>query len=95
MAKRLSEEEIIENLKKIPTWTQDESGKKIRKKFSFKNFGEALQFANHVGSQAESMDHHPDMLLHDYRFLTLTLTTHSAGGLTRMDFDLAQKIETN
>lgn len=91
MATLLEEFRIQQALEKVPSW--ERSGNKIRKDHKFKNFQEALQFVNKVGELAESMDHHPDILIHGYKFVTLTLSTHSAGGLTRMDFDLAQKIE--
>ena len=73
----------------------------IQKCFTFDNFSQALEFVNRVGGLAEGMDHHPDIFMHGYKYVTLTLTTHEAKtpegeratGLTRMDFDLAAKIE--
>lgn len=91
MATLLDEAGIRQGLEKVPGW--ERTGKEIKKKFTFKNFVTALRFVNKVGELAESMDHHPDILIHGYKFVTLTLSTHSAGGLTRMDFDLSQKIE--
>ena len=91
MGSLLNDEGIQEQLSKITGW--ERQGKEIRKTFTLKNFVAALEFVNKVGELAESMDHHPDILIHQYKRVTLTLTTHSAGGLTRMDFDLAQKIE--
>src|SRR6185295_2562016 len=86
MATLLDEAKIREGLSGLSGW--ERVGNEIRKKFQFKNFAEALSFVNRVGVLAESMDHHPDILVHDYKFVLLTLTTHSAKGLTRMDFDL-------
>ena len=91
MAKQLSEEETDKNLKVIPGWQK--IGNEIKKEFKCQNFSEAIRFVNRVAELAESMDHHPDILIHQYKIVTLTLTTHNAGGLTRLDFDLAQKIE--
>lgn len=91
MATLLDEAGIQQSLEKVPGW--ERMGNEIKKKFKLKNFVTALQFVNKVGELAESMDHHPDILVYGYKFVTLTLSTHSAGGLTRMDFDLAQKIE--
>jgi 4a-hydroxytetrahydrobiopterin dehydratase len=51
-----------------------------------------MAFVNHVAGLAEAMDHHPDILI-QYRKVKLTLSTHSAGGLTELDFALAQKID--
>jgi 4a-hydroxytetrahydrobiopterin dehydratase len=91
MAELLTEEGIQGSLAKVPGWERD--GGSIRKKIRLKDFAAALEFVNRIGIAAEAMDHHPDILIHGYRYVTLTLCTHSAGGLTRMDFDLAQKIE--
>lgn len=91
MATLLDESKIQQSLAKVPGW--ERSGNEIRKKYTFKNFAEAIHFVNKVGELAEAMGHHPDILIHGYKFVTLTLLTHSAGGLTRMDFDLAKKIE--
>jgi 4a-hydroxytetrahydrobiopterin dehydratase len=91
MAALLDEAGIQKWMEKAPGW--ERMGGEIKKKYKFKNFVEALKFVNRIGELAESMDHHPDILIHGYKFVTLTLSTHSAGGLTRMDFDLAQKIE--
>lgn len=91
MATLLDESTIQKRLSQIQGW--ERAGNEIKKKFKFQNFVEALRFANKVGEFAESMDHHPDILIHGYKFVTLTLSTHSAGGLTPMDFDLAKKID--
>jgi len=93
MAKLLSSDEIAGYLKKTDTWTILEGKPVIVRTYTLKNFASALDFVNRVGVEAEGMDHHPDIFLHDYKVVTLTLTTHDAGGLTRMDFDLAAKIE--
>ena len=93
MAKLLSSDEIAGYLKKTMTWALLGGDKAIGRAFTFRNFSEALAFVNRVGAEAEGMDHHPDIFLHNYKVVTLTLTTHDAGGLTRMDFDLAAKIE--
>ncbi len=91
MATLLDEAGIQRSLETTPGW--ERMGAEIKKKYKCKNFVSALQFVNKVGGLAESMDHHPDIFIHGYKFVTLTLSTHSAGGLTRMDFDLARKIE--
>lgn len=68
--------------------------KKIEKEYTFKNFNEALTFINIVGAFAENEGHHPDIFLHNYRFVRLTLYTHAIGGLSENDFILAAKIDT-
>ena len=69
-------------------WTQGE----IRRSWTFEDFPEAMEFVNRVAELANAADHHPDM---DIRFnhVALALSTHSAGGLTSKDFDLAQQID--
>lgn len=66
---------------------------KITKEFTFKNFQEALTFVNKVGDLAENMDHHPDILLHSYKKVTISLTSHSDGKVTEKDHQLASKID--
>lgn len=91
MAKLLTEEEIRNRLTAIAGW--ERKGDRIEKRYTLKNFKEALRFVNRVGELAEGMDHHPDILIYHYKNVTLTLTTHDAKGLTRLDFDLAERIE--
>lgn len=64
----------------------------ILRKFVFKNFKEVLDFVNKVGRLAEAEDHHPDILIHNYKKVDITLSTHSIGGLSENDFILAAKI---
>jgi len=66
---------------------------KIAKEFTFENFKEALAFVNQVGDLAESMDHHPDILIHSYKKVKISLTTHSSGKVTDKDHQLASKID--
>jgi 4a-hydroxytetrahydrobiopterin dehydratase len=65
----------------------------IRRTFQFKDFAQALEFVNKVARVAEEANHHPDI---DIRWnkVTLALATHSEGGLTQNDFDLAKRIDT-
>jgi 4a-hydroxytetrahydrobiopterin dehydratase len=58
-----------------------------------KNFADALAYVNAVGALAEEMDHHPDIDIR-WNTVTLRLTTHSEGGLTHLDLDLARRIDT-
>lgn len=64
----------------------------IEKPYSFEDFREAMRFVNKVAELADKADHHPDILI-NYNKVTLTLSTHSAGGLTEKDLDLARDIE--
>ena len=67
--------------------------KKIKREFKFKDFKEALDFINKVGELAESENHHPDIFLHNYKKVDITLSTHAIGGLSGNDFILAAKID--
>lgn len=67
--------------------------KKIEKEYKFKNFKEAIAFVNKVGAIAESEGHHPDINLHGWNRVKLTLSTHAIGGLSENDFILASKID--
>lgn len=82
-----------ENLKeKINEWALIEDTH-IEKTLKFKDFKEAMAFVNKVGTIAEEEGHHPDIKLHDWNKVTLTLSTHSIGGLSENDFILASKID--
>jgi 4a-hydroxytetrahydrobiopterin dehydratase len=87
----LSQTEIQGKLRAVPGWELVKN-KAIQKKFTFANFKEALAFVNKVGELAEQSNHHPDITI-NYNKVTLSLTTHDAGGLTSKDFDLAGHVE--
>ncbi len=89
MSKLLTPTEIEQELATLQSWTQ--AGNQITRTFTLPSFPAALAFASAVGHLAERADHHPDILI-QYRKVTLTLSTHSAGGLTEKDFDLAAEI---
>ena len=67
--------------------------KRIEKEYKFKDFKEALAFVNRVGEIAEQENHHPDINLHGWNKVKLTLSTHVIGGLSENDFILASKID--
>ncbi len=90
MPKLLPEEEIAKRLSEIPQWHRQE--KEIQRKFKFQNFLESMKFVNQVAELAEKIDHHPDILI-QWNRVTLTLSTHSAGGLTVLDFELAKRMD--
>lgn len=88
---RLDEPDLKKLLKELPTW--ELVGRSLVKTFSLKDFRHVLDLTTRIGNLAEDRNHHPDLFLHQYRKLTVTLTTHSAQGLTRLDFDLARQID--
>jgi len=67
--------------------------KTLCKEFTFKNFVEAVDFINKVKDIAESENHHPDLNLHNYNKVLMTLSTHAIGGLSKNDFILASKTD--
>lgn len=89
MAKRLSAAQINKQLTRIHPWKRQ--GKKLLRAYKFKDFVEAMTFVKRIVPLAEGMDHHPDIFI-SYSRVRLTLSTHSAGGLTALDFELARKI---
>lgn len=89
----LRRDEFAQYLPIVPTWTVASGEKSIYKKFQFENFKNALQFVNAVGGVAETEGHHPDIYLHDWKFVSITLSTHAIGGLSINDFVLASKID--
>lgn len=88
----LKEDEIQTFLPQTPGWTSINNSMAIERQFRFKNFKEALEFVNIVGELAESEGHHPDINLHNWNTVTLTLSTHAIGGLSENDFILAAKV---
>ena len=86
----LADEEITRRVSALPGW--ERKGNEIRRTYRFDSFMDAIAFVNRVAGLAESADHHPDI---DVRYdrVRLGLSTHSAGGLTRRDFDLAARID--
>ena len=76
----------------VPEWAVSEDAKLVRE-FRFRDFKEALAFVNRVGDLAEAEDHHPDILLHRWKRVMLTLTTHAINGLSENDFIVAAKID--
>jgi 4a-hydroxytetrahydrobiopterin dehydratase len=94
MSRLLTEEEIARELERLPDWSPADDGEPaIKATYEFTDFQAALDFVNQVGHEAERMNHHPDI---DIRWnkVTLVLSTHSEGGLTRHDIELAHRIST-
>lgn len=90
MATTLSSAEITDRLTRLPGWRL--SGSTIAKEFTFAGFPEAVAFVARLVAPAEAADHHPDLEIH-YRRVVVTFTTHSAGGLTTLDFEGAAAVE--
>lgn len=88
----LTEDQIKDYLKSIKGWQAIEN-KKIQKTLNFIDFKRALGFINEVGDLAEFEGHHPDLNLHNWNKVTITLSTHAVKGLSENDFIMAAKID--
>ncbi|HEX7017985.1 MAG TPA: 4a-hydroxytetrahydrobiopterin dehydratase [Patescibacteria group bacterium] len=78
----------------VPEWHLNREGiHQISREFTLKNFKGALEFITQVGEIAEAEGHHPDLNLHNYKKVTVTLTTHAINGLSENDFIMAAKID--
>ena len=70
-----------------------EENNTLAKEFVFSDFIHAIQFINQITPLAEQMNHHPDLFIHSYNKVKITLSTHSEGKVTEKDRELAQKID--
>ncbi len=87
---KLAKQEIAAGLGQLDGWTVVKG--KLHRIFEFKDFTQAFGFMKRVALAADRMDHHPDWS-NAYNKVTIDLSTHSAGGLTKNDFELARKIQ--
>ena len=85
----LTSQQVTAELGTTPGW--DVADGRLTRTVTRKDFRDALLYVNAIGYLAEQANHHPDILI-QWNKVTLTLSTHSAGGLTGADFDLAGKI---
>ena len=90
MPELLNPEAIQTLLMEIPEWKLE--GDMISRTVEFPSFLEAVDAVNNIAREAEAMDHHPDIDIR-WRTVRLALSTHSAGGLTTLDFQLAKKLD--
>jgi 4a-hydroxytetrahydrobiopterin dehydratase len=86
----LSDAQIEQHLEGTE-WRRE--GAEIARELKFADFAAAIAFVNAVAEAAEAANHHPDMLVHGWNKVRLTLSTHSDGGLTDADFALAAQID--
>jgi 4a-hydroxytetrahydrobiopterin dehydratase len=84
---KITHDEARQLMHNLPGWQLD--GETLRRQFTFPGFPDAVAFVARLAFDAEAADHHPDILV-QYKRVTLVFTTHSAGGLTRRDFDGAR-----
>ena len=86
----LERDDLENRLASAAGWTL--RGAEIQKQFQFHDFRDAMAFVTRVAELAEKANHHPDVLI-QYNKVTLTLSTHSEGGITEKDFDLARDVD--
>lgn len=87
---KLSDIQVVEALKAVPEWS--EVSEAIQRTYRFADFRQSMAFVAKVADAAELSQHHPDILVR-FNKVTLTLSTHDAGGITSKDFDLAAKCD--
>ncbi len=92
MIEALSEAERADALDGLPDWDHDDARDAIVRQIVFADFAQAFAFMTHVALVAERMDHHPEWT-NVWNRVTITLTTHDAGGLSFRDVELAQAID--
>lgn len=88
---KLTNEDILSKLS--DGWSYDEKTRAIVKEFTMISFSSAAEFIGKIAPIANEQDHHPDILLHDYKKVKVMLSTHDAGGVTSNDFKLAKAID--
>ncbi|MDF2441130.1 MAG: 4a-hydroxytetrahydrobiopterin dehydratase [Abditibacteriota bacterium] len=88
---RLNASQIAEAMQALDSWQLD--GEEIRKQFVFEDFMVAMAFVNRVAEVAEAANHHPDIDIR-YNKVLCALSTHSEGGLTNKDFELAARMDS-
>lgn len=86
-----TESHAREMLEHLPAWKLDADTRSISREFIFKNFADAMLFANKIAAIAEQENHHPDLTV-KWGSVRVELSTHSIGGLSENDFILAAKI---
>lgn len=86
-------DQVVDWLKKVdPAWTSHDNHH-ISRELTLKNFKEVVTLVNQIADLAESQGHHPDLLIHNYKNLAITIFTHKIDGLWDSDFILAAKID--
>ena len=92
MAEKLAADKRAAALGRLTGWSEVTGRDAISKTFTFKDFNEAFGFMSRVALVAEKMDHHPEWS-NVYKTVSVTLSTHDAGGLTELDAKLAEAMD--
>ncbi len=86
----LNDDEVASRLRRLP-WEREND--EIVREWRFEDFVEAIAFVNQVAEVAEEANHHPDIFIHGWNKVKLSLSNHSGGGLTEMDFTMAERFD--
>jgi 4a-hydroxytetrahydrobiopterin dehydratase len=92
MATKLTESERGQALARLAGWKEVEGRDAIAKTFAFADFSEAWGFMSRAALEAQALDHHPEWV-NVYKTVEVTLSTHDAGGLTKLDIELARRMD--
>lgn len=87
----IAEDIALSLMEQVPGWRLTDSARKLERGFEFKNFAQAMEFANRVGSISEAENHHPDISF-GWGYCTVVFYTHKIGGLHENDFIMAAKV---
>ena len=87
---KLTSQQVNERLVALKEWNTAQG--KLHREYKFSDFAQAFAFMAHAATVAEKMDHHPEWF-NVYNRVTVDLSTHDAGGITVLDFELAEKME--
>ena len=90
MAEKLTDDAVTAGLQGS-LWERE--GEAIVRDWTFADFKEAMAWVNRIAEVAEEANHHPDIVVHDWNKVRLKLSTHSVGGLTQGDLDMARRID--
>ena len=90
-AEPLTDAELADALVSLPAWERE--GTSLRRTVDVADFRAAVALVHAVADAAEAANHHPDILIHGYRHVTFTLSTHAAKAITRRDTELAAQID--
>lgn len=90
---KYTDSDLETKLKQYEAWQLDAETGKLTTGFEFENFEQAVDFANVIADIAQEQGHHPDLLIHDFKFVTVFTSTHDVNGITDKDLKLMDAIE--
>lgn len=93
MSSALNSDQVQQKLDALDGWRLSHDGARIRKDWKVSNFLAGLSFFERIAEVAEAMQHHPDLHLENYNQAWVEIWTHTVGGLTPADFELAERID--